>query len=608
MPATRRLAAILAADVAGYSRLIGADEQGTLDRLRSIRAEIIQPKIAEHRGRLVKTTGDGFLVEFASVVDALHCATEVQQTMGQRNSSAQDVDRIDFRIGVHQGDIVVEDGDIFGDGVNVAARLEGLAEPGGICVSARVNEDAAGKLDLTFRDIGEQQLKNITRRVRVFAIDPVSARPSTRDQSASPVPRLSVVVLPFANLSPDPEQEYFVNAITDDLTTDLSRVADSFVIARSTAFAYKGKAIDVRQVARELGVRYVLEGSVRRLGDRLQVNVQLIDGESGSHIWADRFDTDRRDLVEAQSEIVALLARTLNAELIRDIGRRIEQEHAIDPHARDVVMRARAIQVQMSAADAAARPIIVDLLERAIVLDPDSVDGRIQLANLLVSDVADALSSSIEQHIERAEQLISEALERDPNRSFGHQVMGHLRRVQGRWAESQVELETAIELDPNNSAAIRQLGLTVLAQGEPEAAIPYFEKAIRLEVRARYLFNAYCNLGRCRLFLGQTDEAVSLFRKARTLAPGIWYVHLELAGALGLRGDIEEAKTEIIGAVNLKPEINSIARWRATSQTQGFGHPQFQALRDKTAHAGLCRAAFPRNKRREGAPYTWPNW
>jgi adenylate cyclase len=411
--------------------------------------------------------------------------------------------------------------------------------------------------------------------------------------AASTVPRLSIVVLPFASLSADPDQEYFADAITDDLTTDLSRIADSFVIARTTASTYKGKAVDIRQVARELGVRYVLEGSVRRLGDRAQVNVQLIDGETGSHVWADRFDTDRRDLAEAQSEIVGRLARTLSAELIRDIGRRIEQESAADPGARDVVMHARALRIQTSAADVRARPRMVDLLERAIILDPGSVDGRIQLANILVSDVADGLSSSVEQHKRRAEQLISEALERDPNRSEGHQTMGLLRRVQGRWAESKVELETAIALDPNNSVAIRQLGLTLLIQGKPEAAIPYFEKAIRLEVRARYLFNGYSNLGRCQLFLGRADEAVNLFRRAQTLAPGIWYVHLELAGALGLSGDTEEAKTEIAEAVKLKPELNSIARWRAIAVTQGFGSPQFQALREKTTYAGLRRAGFP---------------
>ena len=291
-----------------------------MSRLKVIRAELIDPSIAAHNGRIVKTTGDGLLAVFGSSVDALRGAQEAQAGLRERNAGLAPDSRIELRIGIHQGDIVVEDGDIFGDGVNIAARLEGLADPGGICVSARVQEDAAGKLDLAFRDLGEQQLKNIARPVRAYAIDVLPLRPSLADKSANPVPLISLVVLPFTNLSPDPEQEYFADAITDDLTTDLSRITDSFVIARSTAFTYKGKAVDVRQVARELGVRYVLEGSVRRMGDRVQVNVQLIDGLTGSHVWADRFDTDHRDLAEAQRHVTARLARTLYFELIRDVA------------------------------------------------------------------------------------------------------------------------------------------------------------------------------------------------------------------------------------------------------------------------------------------------
>jgi len=592
MPTIRRLAAIFAADVAGYSRLIGTDEQGTLSRLKVIRAELIDPSIAAHNGRIVKTTGDGLLAEFGSSVDALRCAHETQASLRERNAGLAADSRIELRIGIHQGDIVVEDGDIFGDGVNIAARLEGLADPGGICVSARVQEDAAGKLDLAFRDLGEQQLKNITRPVRAFAVG-AERHLSRSDKPANSVPLISLVVLPFTNLSLDPEQEYFADAITDDLTTDLSRVTDSFVIARSTAFAYKGKGVDVRQVARELGVRYVLEGSLRRMGDRIQVNVQLIDGLTGSHVWADRFATDHCDLAESQSHITARLAGTLYIELVRDIGRRIEQEHVADPHPRDLVMRARALWIETSPSDTEARVGIIELLERALILDPGSVDARVLIAHILVADIADGLSSAVELDEARAEPLISEALELNPNHSEARRVMGHLRRVQGRWAESRVELETAIALDPNDSTAIRQLGLTLLLQGKPEVAIPHFERTIRLEMRKRYMFNGYANLGRCQLFLDRIDESVESFRRARMLAPGIWYVHLELAAALGLRGDIEEAKSEIAEALKIKHEANSIARWRAIAVTQGFGHPQFQALREKTSYAGLRGAGFP---------------
>src|SRR5262245_362552 len=276
----RRLAAILAADVAGYSRLMGADEEGTLHRLRSLRAEVIDPAIAAHRGRLVKTTGDGLLAEFASVVDALRCAVEVQREIAGRGLDTPADRRIELRIGIHQGDIVVEEGDIFGDGVNVAARLEALAEPGGICVSARVQEDAAGRLDLIFADMGEQALKNIARPIRVYRVGPHKASPPPV-QAPLPLPdKPSIAVLPFQNMSADPEQEVFADGMVEDITTALSKLRWFFVIARNSSFAYKGRSVDVKQVGRELGVRYVLEGSVRKAGNRLRVTAQLVEAET----------------------------------------------------------------------------------------------------------------------------------------------------------------------------------------------------------------------------------------------------------------------------------------------------------------------------------------
>jgi TolB-like protein/class 3 adenylate cyclase len=318
MTAIRRLAAILAADVAGYSRLMGADEEGTHERLKALRCELVDPKIAEHRGRIVKTTGDGLLVEFASVVDAVRCAVEVQQAMPKQDVGVAADKRMKLRIGINLGDVIVEGDDIYGDGVNIAARLEALAEPGGICISRVVREQVRDKVPYSFEDMGEQSVKNIARPVRAYTMGPAAlaslpavAAPIKPVMSNSEVgepitpatPRLSIVVLPFANLSNDPEQEYFADGITDDLTTDLSRIADSFVIARNTAFAYKGKSVDAKEIGRELGVRYVLQGSVRRTGDQVRVNVQLIDAESGAHLWADRFDTDRANLAAAQDEI-----------------------------------------------------------------------------------------------------------------------------------------------------------------------------------------------------------------------------------------------------------------------------------------------------------------
>jgi len=294
---TRRLAAILAADVAGYSRLIGVDEEGTLDRLRSIRSELIDPKIAEHRGRIVKTTGDGLLVEFASVVDGLRCATAWQRVMAERYAGTSD-NRIEFRIGINVGDIVVEDGDIFGDGVNVAARLEGLADPGGICVSARVQEDASGRLDLAFEDMGDQSLKNIARPIRVYRVCLTPAEPAPKGLPIDATGALalpdkpSIAVLPFANMSNDPEQGYFADGIAEDIITALSRYPSLFVIARNSCFTYKGRAVDVKQVGRELGVRYVLEGSLRKSGTRIRVTAQLVEAETGNHGWAERYDRD----------------------------------------------------------------------------------------------------------------------------------------------------------------------------------------------------------------------------------------------------------------------------------------------------------------------------
>jgi len=294
----------LAADVAGYSRLIGADEGGTLSALKAIRAELIDTTIAAHNGRLVKTTGDGLLVEFGSVVDALRCATEVQAGLAERNATMPADKRIEYRIGINVGDIVIEDGDIFGDGVNVAARLEALAEPGGICVSARVQEDAAGKLELSFEDMGEQALKNIARPVRAYRIATGGGSATAPETLALALPdKPSIAVLPFANMSGDPEQEYFADGMVEDVITALSRYPSLFVIARNSSFTYKGRAIDVKQVGRELGVRYVLEGSVRKAGNRIRVSAQLVEAETGRHVWAERYDRDLADMFALQDEI-----------------------------------------------------------------------------------------------------------------------------------------------------------------------------------------------------------------------------------------------------------------------------------------------------------------
>jgi adenylate cyclase len=338
MASTRRLAAILAADVAGYSRLMGADEEGTHERLKAHLRELVEPKVAEHRGRIVKNTGDGFLAEFPSVVDAVRCAAEIQRGMAAREPREPEERRIRFRIGINLGDVIAEEHDIFGDGVNVAARLEALAEPGGICISRMVRDQIRDKLPYPFEDLGEQNVKNIARPVRVYALrldglphGPAISALSTTSSSPLAAPRLSIVVLPFANLSNDPEQQYFADGITEDLTTDLSRLAGMLVISRNTAFTYRGKRVDTKQIGRELGVRYVLEGSVRRLGNEVRVNAQLIDAEPDVHLWAERFDGGMRNLFALQDAITSQIAVTLSLELVRaEVARPTQHPDALD--------------------------------------------------------------------------------------------------------------------------------------------------------------------------------------------------------------------------------------------------------------------------------------
>src|SRR4030095_8673972 len=334
----RRLAAIVAADVAGYSRLMGLDEVGTARTLREHR-KVTDALVAKHGGRLVKSTGGGVLIEFPSVVDAVECAVAVQAVMAERNEGVSVDRRMLFRIGINLGDILIEGDDILGDGVNIAARLEGIATPGGICISSTDYAHVRGKVPVDFTDLGEQALKNIARPVRAYAVGPNASYTDQTVQPPSSAPHLSLVVLPFANLGGDPEQEYFVDGVTESLTTDLSRINGAFVIARNTAFTFKGKAIDVKKLGRELNVRYVLEGSVQRGGSRLRVNVQLIDAESGNHLWAERFDKPVADLFDMQDEIVSRLANTLDAQLIAAEARRAES--SLHPDALDLVLQGR---------------------------------------------------------------------------------------------------------------------------------------------------------------------------------------------------------------------------------------------------------------------------
>jgi len=403
------------------------------------------------------------------------------------------------------------------------------------------------------------------------------------------IPRLSFVVLPFENLSRDPDQEYFADGITDDLTTDLSRISGSFVIARNTAFTYKGKAVDVKQIGRDLGVRYVVEGSVRRAGNQVQVNIQLIDAESGAHLWADRFNTDRQDLAEAQTDITGRLARSLNVELVRDVGRRIEQEKEVSPDARDLVMRGWAQWYRP--VSKANRQEAQRTFEQALSLDPRSVDAKIGLAIVLVQLVLDGWSGGIQQDESRAEQLLFDALARDPNNSMARFAMGNLRRAENRLDEAHAELEAAAALDRNNAWGLRLLGGVLNWLGRPQEAIPYIETAIRLNPRDPNIGVFYWALAHSQVLLDHVDEAIDLFRKAIAANPQLWSFHLYLAGALGLRGDLDEARAELSRSLRLKPDINSFGPQRAAFPF--VTNSDYLALAEKTVNLGLRRAGFP---------------
>ena len=595
MTAARRLAAILAADVAGYSRLMGRDEEGTHERLKAHLQELVNPKIGEHRGRIVKNTGDGFLVEFASVVDAVRCAVEIQRGMPEREPVVPEERRIGFRMGINVGDVIAEEHDIFGDGVNVAARLEGLAEPGGICISRMVRDQIRDKLPYQFEDLGEQSVKNIARPVRVYALraEGFTDLPASSVPSAPPIPqpavapRLSIVVLPLTNLSDDREQQYFADGITEDVTTDLSRIAHSFVISRNTAFTYRNKAIDTKQIGRELGVRYVLEGSVRCSGNRVRVSAQLIDAAVDAHLWAEQFDADTADLFTLQSEITSQLANALGVELIAAEAAR-PKEH---PDALDYILRGRAVLLKPRTPETHREAI--DLYERALALDPQSVEAQSRLAAVLVMSVGTGMTNSASAvlDIARAERLVDQALAASPRYTFPHVVKGHVLRVRSRWEEAISEYEAALALDHNSVYALNSLGLCKLYAGSIEEAIPLVEQAIRLSPRDPGIGHCYNLIGNVHLLQSRIEMAIVWLEKARSAMPGVPIFRSRLAAAYALRGETERAAAELAEARRLNKDLfSSIARLKAG---RPWGVPKIHALFEATYFTGLRKAGMP---------------
>jgi len=583
----RRLAAIVAADVAGYSRLMGLDEVGTASTLREHR-KITDALVAKHGGRLVKTTGDGVLLEFASVVDAVEYAVAVQTVMAQRNEGVPQGRRMLFRIGINLGDILIEGDDILGDGVNVAARLEAIAEPGGICISSSAYEQVHGKVPVEFADLGEQSLKNIHRPLRVYAVlrDRLNANTRTNDASSSQpsAPRLSIVVLPFANISGDPEHDYFVDGVTESLTTDLSRISGSFVIARNTAFTFKGKAFDVKQLGRELNVHYVLEGSVQRGGSRFRVNVQLIDAETGNHIWAERFDKPVADLFDLQDEIVSRLANTLDAELIEAEARRAER--SLHPDTMDLYFQGRARwnkgwtpEYLMQARG---------FFERALVLDPENVEALVGAARINTFQGVTLFTDDRPALLTDAEKAVTKALSLSRNNTMAHLILGVIQITTNRTAQGIAECEQALALDRNLADAHGWIGFAKYLLGHASETEPHVREALRLSPRDTFASWWMLFAGFAKLLLGADAEALVWLRRSIETNRNFPLPHFYLAAALAFLDRPDEARLAARGAVALDPGF-TLRRWRIHAPSN---NPTFLAGRERI-YEGMRMAGVP---------------
>jgi adenylate cyclase len=646
MGETRKIAAILAADMVGYSRLAGADEDRTLSRLRGLRSDLFDPAIAAHHGRIVKRTGDGSLIEFRSVVDAVRCAVEVQNGLIERNAGLPPERRIEFRVGIHLGDVVEEsDGDLMGDGVNIAARLEGIAKPGAICLSEDAYRQVSGRLDMEVTDLGPTQLKNIERPIRAYSLQvgvPAQAKPAQPAEPvtpAAPTPqkrrfglaplaaalaalliviaggawwllnanrpasvaakapaeaaRLSIVVLPFANLSGDPGQDYLVDALTDELTTSLAHIRDAFVIARNTAMTFKGKPIDAKAIGKDLGVRYVLEGSVQPSGDRMRVNAQLIDADTGAHIWAEQFDTPRADLLETQDAIVAHLARALDFQLTQAEAARLKRTPAANRDGEDLALQCDAGAGKAGwigkEADAA-----YSLCEQALAIDPNNVRALTALGIKFWLPAGRGVSGDPKGDLEKADELESKALALDPDYSVAHALKGGILRTQGRTEEAVVEHERALTLDPSNVYAAANLGSDYGFLGRFDKSLEYVDRAILASpydpaVAYWYDSKAWANFG-----LKRYDEAIEAARRSIAINPNSDpFSHAVLVAALALTGQDAEARDALkryLALLSTGP-LRTIAAWKAHQMSLG-GDPRFVEMSERS-YDGLRKAGMP---------------
>jgi TolB-like protein len=558
MTATRRLAAILAADVAGYSRLMGADEEGTLERLKALRRELVDPKIAEHHGRIVKTTGDGLLVEFPSVVDAVRCAVEVQHTMPERNTDVTPNDRIELRIGINLGDVIVEGDDLYGDGVNIAARVEALADAGGVFVSNTVHDQVRDRLPFVFEDLGEQQVKNIARPVRVYRI---KFTEQTAAQAPLPLPdKPSLAVLPFQNLSGDPEQEYFVDGIVEEIIMAISRLQWLFVIARNSSFAYKGKSPDLRQVGRELGVRYVLEGSVRKSGNRVRITGQLIDTTTGAHIWADRFDGALHDIFELQDEVASHVVGAIEPKLRQSEIERTARKPTESLDAYDLYLRALAQYYKYT--DEGMREAVA-LLQRALAIDPSYAPAAAMIGWCRGWQRLQGWGPLSDAEIAEAARLARQAIEAgrdDPDALW--MAANTVSFFTGDHATAAGAIDRALTLNPSSAHAWLASGVLSYRQNRPERAVEAFERGMRLSPLdpLGYLFTA--GLAAVHVMAERYEEAIEWAdRSLRDLPRYESAIRNRLVACAHL-GRIEEARDGLDRLLEITPWL-TIARYKA---------------------------------------------
>jgi adenylate cyclase len=569
MPAVRRLAAILAADVAGYSRLMGTDEEGTHERLKAHLAELVEPKIGEHRGRVVKNTGDGVLAEFASVVDAVRCAAEIQRGMLDRELEVTDEWRIRFRIGVNLGDVIAEEHDIFGDGVNIAARLEGLAEPGGICVSRMVRDNVRDRLDCIFEDLGEQQVKNIARPVRVYRVRDLDAVSKSPLAPALALPdKPSIAVLPFQNMSGDPEQEYFADGMVEEIITALSRIRWLFVIARNSSFTYKGQAVDVKKVGRELGVRYVLEGSVRKAGQRVRITGQLIDAVTGNHIWADRFDGSLEDVFDLQDKVAISVAGVIEPALQVAEIRRSNERPTSDLTAYDLYLRALG---HLCTSEKGATLAALDLLGLAIERDPRYGPALAMAArchhDLHVNGWTVDNEASRLKGVELSRQSVRVAGDDADVLTNAAQVLAYF----GEDIDAATALiDRALGLNPSSARGWYRSGWLRLWSGQLDLAIEHFEASLRLSPR-EYRSNPFMAIGVAHFLARRFEEAKTMLLRSLDERPTWAPTYRFLAACHAHMGRLDEARETIERLKAVTPVVvpNAI-HWRNPEHRELF--------------------------------------